>query len=143
MKKHVILLILAGLIAPLSAEKLHDVVTEGNMADVKKAVEETKDINVLDEKGYTALHWAAMSGELDAAKFLISKGADVNARGSISGYTPLHWAAAFGKLDLVKLLIEKGADVNARGKDNETPLDKAKFVEKADIVDYLKSNGAK
>jgi ankyrin repeat protein len=52
---------------------------------------------------------------------LISKGADVNAKG-YDGATPLRVAALFGHTTTAKFLISKGADVNAKTNDGKTPL---------------------
>src|SRR5579871_4113587 len=55
---------------------------------------------------------AADANDTAIVKYLIEKGADVNARNS-AGDTPLILAASYGNLELVKLLLAKGADVNA------------------------------
>lgn len=50
------------------------------------------DVNlVLDSHRFTPLHWIAVDGNKKIAKFLIAKGADVNAV-DIDGCTPLHCA---------------------------------------------------
>jgi ankyrin repeat protein len=64
---------------------------------------------VLDE----ALVWAAKSGRVDAIRFLVERGARVDAdpyRG-----TALTWAAVNGRVQSVRTLIELGADPNQRG----------------------------
>jgi len=45
-------------------------------------------------------------------KFLIEKGADINALRADQG-TPLHWACNTGFTECVKYLIEHGASINA------------------------------
>ena len=59
-----------------------------------------------------AIHDAAKEGNLERVKFLISKGAKVNARDK-KGFTPLHWAVGKGHTEIAELLISKGAKVNA------------------------------
>jgi ankyrin repeat protein len=60
------------------------------------------------------LLWAAVrNGDTNAAKALLEKGTDVNAKNEI-GITALWIAASKGKLEVVELLLEHGADVNAR-----------------------------
>ena len=61
------------------------------------------------------------SGQLEVVKWLVEKGADVNATNK-DGRTVLHSAADSGQLDVVKWLVEKGADVNATDKDGKTVL---------------------
>lgn len=64
---------------------------------------------------------AVNAADADRIRFLISKGADVNAKDN-SGYAPLHTAARQKHDDLIKLLIELKADVNAADGDGMTPL---------------------
>jgi len=72
--------------------------------------------------GSTPLLVAATFGRAEAAKFLIEKGANVNAS-SNDGATALHGAAFFCHAEIVKLLLDKGAKVNAKNIRGETPLD--------------------
>ena len=62
--------------------------------------------------GETALHYLAIENRLEAARFLISKGAQVDTRDH-SKFTPLIVAAWLGHLEMVSLLLEHGADANA------------------------------
>ncbi len=59
--------------------------------------------------------------EYRIAKFLISKGADINTKHE-DGWTALHWAVGTAQKDLVELLIAKGAEINLRDWKGETPL---------------------
>ncbi|XP_012278165.1 ankyrin repeat family A protein 2 [Orussus abietinus] len=78
-------------------------------------------IDVVDEKGFTGLMWAAAYGQLGSARQLLKAGANKNFRGR-NGETPLHLAAAYGHHDLVKLLLNHGADCNANDEEGNTPL---------------------
>jgi ankyrin repeat protein len=61
---------------------------------------------------------------LEAAKYCVQLGADVNAVDS-RGYTALHGAAYLGNHNLIQYLIDKGADVKAVAKDKNTVADMA------------------
>ena len=61
---------------------------------------------------------------LDAVKYLVELGADVNARDD-QGYTPLHHAAARGDNELILYLVSKGADVKAVARTGQTVADMA------------------
>ncbi len=63
--------------------------------------------------GWTALHWAAETGDVEAAARLLAKGAVVDSRGTDFGRTPLIVAAEWGRREIAELLIRHGADVNA------------------------------
>jgi ankyrin repeat protein len=94
--------------------------------------------------GETPLHAAIAEGHLGAAKLLIGKGADVNAKNTRSGRTPLHFLASFkDDRELAELMITKGADVNAMDKDGRTPLSYA--VEKGNnaVAEVLRQHGGK
>jgi ankyrin repeat protein len=49
-------------------------------------------------------------------KFLLDKGAEVNARDNLDGATALMWASRYNHLEVVKFLIDKGSDVNAKNR---------------------------
>ena len=69
------------------------------------------DVNNLNIGGITHLSTAAMTNQLDVARFLLEKGADVNARCEPDGMTALLFAVKWGHLKMVKLLLENGADM--------------------------------
>lgn len=67
-------------------------------------------------RGWSALHFAAEAGKTEVASFLITSGADVNAKNRLNA-TPLLFAAENGNVELIKLLLSRGAN----------PLAKANF----------------
>jgi ankyrin repeat protein len=85
--------------------------------------------------------WAHGGGYLDIAKFLIEKGADVNARDK-NGGTGLMSAAMAGNLEVVKFLFEKGLDVKARTKNGLTVLTAAVGGGNLEVVKFLIEKGA-
>ena len=70
-----------------------------------------------DSNGRTPLHWAARKGHRQVAAFLISKGANVNARDEDEA-SPLHGCHR----DVIPVLIAKGADLEAKEAHGFTPL---------------------
>ena len=56
----------------------------------------------------------------DIVKFLVDKGADVNAVTKFQGTTALMFASAMGHLDIVRFLVEKGANMSAVTKVEKT-----------------------
>ena len=71
--------------------------------------------------GRTPLHIASWAGYADIARFLVQKGADVNATAD-GQWTALHWAAMKGHDDVVGILLQEGVRVNAKAEDGSTPL---------------------
>ena len=105
------------------SDALCDAVRSGDLRAVKEQVANGVDINAGDsEFGVTALSWAALRDDTKVAKFLIEKGAEVNAK-SRDGSTPLHSAAFLGRAEIAELLIQKGANINPTNYKGETLLD--------------------
>jgi ferric-dicitrate binding protein FerR (iron transport regulator) len=99
--------------------------------------------------GATPLHLAVLADQGAVAKFLIQKGANLNARAKDEhGGTPLHWAAALGRVEMARRLMEAGADVNARDNNGFTPLDATNYnpefekEAKREIAGLLRKKGA-
>ena len=84
--------------------------------------------------GWSALHYAATSGQVRISAFLIGAGADVNAE-SPNGTTPLMMAAMYGNSDTVKLLLESGAEAYLR---NDQGLSAEDFARKAGREDSVR-----
>ena len=72
-------------------------------------------IKAVNKDGETLLHHvAAHYKDIEVSKFLISKGANVNAKNGF-GETPLHVAVKFiADIEVIKLLVSFGADVNKK-----------------------------
>jgi ankyrin repeat protein len=112
------------------------------------------DINVSSAWG-TPLHFALVKGDTDGdtdvefVKFLLSKGANVNAQTENFGETPLIRAVATREsLELIDILINAGADIEAvstiTGYDsNSTVLMWAAFYDRSDIAKLLIERGVK
>jgi hypothetical protein len=83
----------------------------------------------VNRKGWTALHFAAASGDLDIMSILLEHHAYIDA-GSPSDLTPLMLAAREGMEDAVKLLLEQGADATL--KDGAFRIDAAEFATRAE-----------
>ena len=84
---------------------------------------------------------AAGEGKLEAVRYLLDEGADVNARDNF-GNTALAEAAYYGHLAVVKELLLRGADINAVG-DGGTALDIAISRNNTAVADLLKHRGGK
>jgi ankyrin repeat protein len=109
----------------------------GDLIRVRAFMKEGVDVNQkVGMMQGTILHSAAAGGHKEIMKFLISKGADVNAQNR-PGQTPLHIAAENGYVDVVILLLNNGAEANAKDRRDKTPLDLAVKANHNDIINVL------
>ena len=68
-------------------------------------------VNIRNDDGTNALHFAAFFSYCEVVKILLKEGADVNAKNSC-GLTALYLASCHGHHGCMDMLLEKGANVN-------------------------------
>lgn len=102
--------------------------------------------NAWSDDGFTPLHYAAFFGQPEAAKLLIERGADLEARSTNREFAldaaPLHSAVAARERGTIEVLLDAGADVNAVQHGGFTPLLEAAQTGQADVVELLLERGA-
>eukprot|EP01101_Sappina_pedata_P013488 TRINITY_DN9759_c0_g1_i1.p1 TRINITY_DN9759_c0_g1~~TRINITY_DN9759_c0_g1_i1.p1 ORF type:complete len:124 (-),score=62.63 TRINITY_DN9759_c0_g1_i1:128-499(-) len=99
----------------------------GDLSGVKDAVEKDKaNVNEVEAsfRKSTPLHSAADFGHTDVIEYLLSKGANINAKDSF-GNTPLLCAVYEGHVEATQLLVSKGASTKDKGPDGKTALEAA------------------
>jgi ankyrin repeat protein/cytochrome c553 len=84
-------------------------------------------VDFADGNQITMLSRSVLNHELELAKMLIARGANVNATDKL-GMTPLLWAVSsdFGDAAMVALLLESGAKADAKNRDGRTALELAR-----------------
>jgi ankyrin repeat protein len=93
----------------------------GSLESVKALLSHGAAVDAKDEnRGQTALMWAAAEGHAAVVQELIAAKADFRTR-LPSGFTPLLFAVREGRLPVVRMLLEAGADAN-----ETIPVDGAK-----------------
>lgn len=84
------------------------------------------DVDTLDFKKCSALHWAVIEGNEIAATYLLSWGADINKKDCF-GNTPLHLSVYHAEKELnsrlTKILLLKGADRKIKNNKGKTALE--------------------
>ncbi len=145
-----ILYILAVLIPLVAAASLHWFKRRGrkrrrpvatalptNIPNKTKITDDTE----RDVLGWTAVHHAAHSGQVQLLDMLIAKGEKVVLPDD-DGWLPLHVAAAKGHSDTIRRLLKAGSSINCQGLDGRTPLMWAAAEAKIDAVSLLLDKGA-
>ncbi|MDH5633557.1 MAG: ankyrin repeat domain-containing protein [Gammaproteobacteria bacterium] len=97
---------------------------QGDVAGLERILDSGVGINSVDESGYSALMWCARRGRLEAAKFLVNRGADVSLQ-SKSGYDAHRLALNFGHHDVASFLgLQPGATGQSRNRSgkNRNPI---------------------
>jgi ankyrin repeat protein/mono/diheme cytochrome c family protein len=112
-------LIAGGGVAALSAASLIETVRFQDKPAITALLAAGPDLAARDALGNTALHWAAINGDLPTLNALLAGGADANAANT-AGATPLIYAVASPAA--VTALLAHGADVNHATKEKTTAL---------------------
>lgn len=95
-------------------------------------------VEVRNAKDESPLMLAAIKGELELCRQLITRDADVNK----PGWTPLHYAATGGRMAVVQLLLDNFAYIDAESPNGSTPLMMAAMYGSTDMVTLLLGAGA-
>ena len=126
-------------------KRFHSVI--GDIQKLKKMVEEEgfRNINSQDDIGRSPLYKACRIGNFNVVKYLIEKGADVNAeskKGLHKARIPLHKAVEIRNLEIVKHLLLKGVQIQEKNEDHRTALHIAVWNDDLEIVKCLIQYGA-
>lgn len=95
-----------------------------------------------NEGGFTALHAAAYSGAPKVAEALLGRGVDINDRQNKAGVTALSLAAEQGNAEVAKVLLDGGANVDLSEQNGYTPLSRALWRNRDEVVGLLQAAGA-
>src|SRR5688572_17597413 len=146
---------------PEGETALMEVARTGNVEAATLLIDAGADVNAIELWGeQSALMWAAAQKQPQMIKLLISRGADVNARGAVrnwerkvireprpkdmnqGGFTPLLYAAREGCTECAKELVAGGADLDLPDPHRVTPLVMALLNLHFDFAAYLIEAGA-
>ncbi|MBR5130230.1 MAG: ankyrin repeat domain-containing protein [Alphaproteobacteria bacterium] len=96
---------------------------KGNVAamDMMLQTKETKKEVMSNSYNWTSLHMAVRECWKETTKFLLKKGADINAKNAV-GKTPLHIASAKWNTELLKEILKSKPDLNIQDSNGNTPL---------------------
>jgi uncharacterized protein len=128
--------------AAADAVAVVDAAMRGDRDAVRSMLKDGADVNSAQGDGMTALHWAAMKGDVQLAEILLYAGANVKATTRLGAYTPIMLAAKAGDAPMIAALAKAGADVKSATATGVTPLMLAAASGNADAVTVLLDKGA-
>jgi Ankyrin repeats (3 copies) len=98
------------------ADALSEAARQGDVAAVKRLIDEGVDVNTKFRYGATALSYASDRGDVEVVKLLLDRGAEVNVKDTFYNATPLTWAVSPARsrtpqhAEVVRLLLQHGAE---------------------------------
>lgn len=117
------------------------VAAHGRTDELIRLLQSRRAPNTPDDKGETALHYAAQLGDQQMVQALLYYKADVDPRDQF-GNTPLHWAAQRGSITVLQMLIDAKAAIDPQNRQGITPLMMAAQAGQAQAVRLLLKDGA-
>ena len=120
---------------------LHRACSAGLVNVVSRLLADVVDVDEKDTNGLKPVYHASNRGDLSILGMLLSRGANVCARGGYFG-NALQAASCKGHEKIVELLLSKGADLNAQGGFYGNALQAASYGGHEKIIELLISKGA-
>lgn len=122
--------------------KLKNAIENDEINKVQKLLQKGFDINKgINKEHNTCLIYASYKNRLEIVRFLLEKGADVNACNN-EGFTALMYASRNNNFEVVCLLLEKGANVNKYNFYNCTALLYASYNNNLELFRLIIKTGA-
>ncbi len=128
--------------APAPESRVADAAMKGDMTTVQALLRDGADVNAAQGDGMTALHWAALNGDVKTMDLLLIGGAVVEPLTRIGGFTPLHLASSRGHAPIVARLLEAGSKPKLITETGVQPIHLAAQAGSAAAVRFLLERGA-
>jgi ankyrin repeat protein len=119
-----------------------DAAMRGDVEGVRTLLRGGADVNAAQGDGMTALHWAALNGDLETIDILLYAGASTEPLTRVGAYTPLHLASSRAQAAAVTRLLAAGGKPGPFTATGVQPLHLAAQAGDAATVTALLDRGA-
>ncbi|XP_063880176.1 ankyrin-2-like isoform X1 [Scylla paramamosain] len=127
-----------NLLSPTGSSPLHVAALRDSAWLIDILLKYEARVDQKDNSGFTPLMVAALNGKTDAARVLLSNGADPNIKRPSNGQTALHLAMDSRSRMVVRALVDADADINAQANDRKfTPLHLAAVLNAGELAHVL------
>ena len=122
---------------------LHAAAQSGNVIIIETLLSKDLDVDSRDETlGLTPLMVSIKCDKLEAAKYLLEKGANVRLKTTLREIPILTIASTVGSVAAIKMLLSRGCSIDSRDDGGDTPLMHAARCGNTKVVEYLLAQGA-
>ena len=101
-------------VPPVDPDDIFMYASAGTPEELESFVDAGVDINRRNDKGATALYFAAKYGNLACVRFLLSHGADMELFVRTTGFSPYLIAVKYERAEIISVLKEKGCNTSVR-----------------------------
>ena len=136
------LVLMTTVVRTSATSPVADAAERGDAAAVKTLIAQGADVNAPQGDGMTALHWAALNGNLTIVNALLAAHARVESVTRLGNYTPIHLASSRGHADAVGALLNAGGSATAVTSTGVQPIHLAAQAGNPDALKALLDHGA-
>ncbi|CAE7026486.1 CASKIN1 [Symbiodinium sp. CCMP2456] len=126
---------------PRETSNIYQAAMDGNIFFLQLFSQVSGELDCVDHRGCSALHYAAAGGSAPSALFLLQRSAMVD-RTDITLTTPLMLTCRYGFPVVLKVLLDAQANPNLADNDGQVPLHQAAELGQLDCLNLLLLCGA-
>jgi len=138
----VVIAFVGAMVSAQSKTPVADAAMRGDATALQALVAKATDVNAAQADGMTALHWAALNGDMTSLNLLLAAKVKLEPLTRLGSYTPLHLASSRGNAAAVARLLEAGSKPGAVTATGVQPLHLAAQAGNAEAVKALLDRGA-
>jgi len=122
--------------------ELMNAALERDFIEVRRLVNEGRDVNAVDHVNMSVVHQVALQNDAEMVALVLELGGDINARDHLQ-QTPIHLALIHGATQVIEVLATNACiDIDARDVMGNTPLHVASRHARITAISTLLKNGA-